>query len=177
MTTEAKRCCANCGAWDRSSEEWEHTQWKTQLYKRIMEDQESDEKQQRETEWERGRKLKGRSMLQASCLGLGWGQWGVCNLAFGRGKAILCWDEKRGYHAPLYEHLVTAHDFCCSEWTLPVEREPTLSFSPILEEVTETIKCPGCGDGVTLHLQRYEPTGQEYSNGECKNCKVLWTRS
>ena len=121
MMTGTQRSCANCGWWDRSSEEWEHHQWRKYLYHEVMEDFERDEAQRKVAEKELGRKLTGCSMLQASCLGLGWGNWGCCCRDFGRGKAILCWDEKRGHRAPLHKHLVTAHDFCCAEWGMIVE--------------------------------------------------------
>ena len=180
MTTDVKRCCGNCGGWDRSSEEWEHTQWKDYLYRRVVEDFDHDKERWKKWQKEReesGRPLNGCSMLQASCLGLGWGNWGCCNQDFGRGKAILCWDEKRGYRAPLYKHLITAHNFCCTEWRLKVEREPTISPSPVLEKATEVMQCPRCEYKVTLYLQQYAPTGQEYWEGECKGCAVKWTRS
>ena len=120
---DAKRCCANCGGWDRSSEEWEHATWRGSLYRRIVEDIEFDARQKKDWKEERGEPI-GHSMRETSCLGLGWGNWGCCCWDFGRGKAILCWDEKRGYAAPLYRHLVTAQDFCCTEWMLKVEKEP-----------------------------------------------------
>ena len=180
MTTDRERCCANCGGWDQSSEEWEHTSWKDSLYQRVIEDFACDEERWEKWKKEReeaGNPLSGRSIQQASCLGLGWGKWGSCNWNYGRGKAILCWDEKRGYHAPLYKYLVSAHDFGCTEWRLKIEREPTLSFSPVLEEATEVVKCLGCGGEITLYMQRYDPTGQEYWEGECKDCEVKWVRS
>jgi len=141
-----------------------------------MEDLERDEAQREAGEQELERKLQGPTMLQASCLGLGLGKWGSCNWCFGRGKAILCWDEKRGHKAPLYRYLVTAHDFCCSEWRLNPEREPTINLLPGVPEATETMNCPTCGSTVTLYLQRDEPTGQEYWEGACKNCQAKWTR-
>jgi hypothetical protein len=176
MTT-VERSCANCGGWDRSSEEWEHTQWKDHLYRQVIEDIEHDEAQRETVMEERGGKLTGGSMPQASCLGLGWGKWGCCNWNFGRGKVILCWDEKRGHDAPLYRHLVTAHDFCCIEWQLKVERGPTINRSLVLEEATEIMRCPGCEGEIILYLQRHMATGQEYWKGECKSCKVQWVRS
>lgn len=125
MTTDVERCCANCAAWDRSSEEWEHKQWRDYVYRRVIEDIEHD-KVQKEAwpdRWKRDGKPIGRTMREASCLGLGWGKWGVCCRDFGRGKLILCWDEKRGYNAPLYRYLVTAHDFGCLEWRPKAEEE------------------------------------------------------
>jgi len=120
--TDVERCCANCAWWDRSSEEWKHKRWRDYLYREVIQDFEGDEVNRRQAERERGEPM-GRSLLQASCLGLGWGKWGCCVRDFDRGKAILCWDEKRGHNAPLHKHLVTAHDFCCSEWGLKSERE------------------------------------------------------
>lgn len=137
--TDMGKCCANCTAWERSSEEWEHARWRSHLYQQIIADFKDDK--ERWEAWakekkEKGGELKGRSMLQASCLGLGWGKWGCCNWNFGRGKAILCWDEKRGYQAPLYKHLITAHDFCCSEWR-PRDGVESLSQDARVEELEE----------------------------------------
>ena len=97
MTDE--RCCANCARWQRSTEEWEHSQWNRWLYRRVIQDAKDDEERwerlAKEYEERHGEKLEERSLHQASCLRLGWGNWGWCAASCERGKALLCWDERR----------------------------------------------------------------------------------
>lgn len=177
-----ERCCANCSRWERSALEWEHRGWHRGLYCRVVEDAKEEEagRESRAREYEEihGEKLEPevQSMNQASCLGLGWGNWGACNQDFGRGKALLCWDERRGYHAPLCRYLLTAHDHYCREWELLVDLNKMPKVAPSEDGSQESFQCPACGVVMTLLLHVHLPTKQEYWKGQCDSCGTRWVR-